>query len=89
MAVVPAPAEATAQGLSTTAAYDYAAASSTHLLVTLATWPPLFNQLVLDSLISNPSRNCAGYTVRLPRLATLQNYGWWQLLEVHSRPVRL
>ena len=61
---IPIPPEAAAQGSSSTAVYDYTDATSTHLLVTLATWPVLFNQLVLDSLISNPSRNCAGFQVR-------------------------
>ena len=66
------PPAASAQGQSVTAAYSYTAASSTYLLVTLATFPTLFSSLVLDSLMSNQNRNCRGFTVSLPAVAACQ-----------------
>ena len=65
------PPAASAQGQSITAAYSYTAASSTYLLVTLATFPTLFSSLGLDSLVSNQNRNCRGFTVSLPGLSCL------------------
>ena len=73
------PPAASAQGQSVTAAYSYTAASSTYLLVTLATFPTLFSSLVLDSLMSNQNRNCRGFTVSLQGLSSLSIVAGCQL----------
>ena len=58
------PPAAAAKGYSSTATYNFNQASSTYLRVTFSYFPSAFYSLQLDSLMSNPSRNCAGYTIR-------------------------
>ena len=57
------PPAAAAQGMSSTAQYDFNDPSSVYLAVTFATYPQAFNSLQLDSLMTDPNRLCSGYTV--------------------------
>ena len=67
--------------MSTTATYNFNDPSSAYLLVTFATYPQAFGSLQLDSLMSDPSRLCSGYTVSPPcksvlsRLASVTLHG--------------